>query len=1038
MSTKDVLPYQNDVIDLGPLYGDEEAVLNDAKVSGSDCAEWRALLARPMTFLCPEKLNGGAAQKQWKNTSEMAFRWFFEKIRKGSLSQHLVRKKKGYFPVVFGAAAIGEGFTSRTAKGMKTVEMIGLDMDSGDSYEAALERVAQLGLACVAYTSFNDGATSTYLSKDAVQRVLKLDRTPTEADVRDYLRNKLQEHILKTVELVGVEHREEGVQLVLSHAPLEKFRLLFPLSEPLSLTNIRSRHQEGLKVFAGKAKGLAELVGVEPDKACFDVSRAFYMPSHPRGKKGKLNILRGRPVQFGELKDVVSERHRAFGKGGGKKAEGEVAGMSADRWAVKYAKLFAVEDLIQSEASDKVRTVKGGLTVVECPYDELHGNAGDPEDSACHVADADGHDGFQWRCKHNSCAEFDRIQMLQKAIADDWFDPEVLREGLYYLDIEEEGRDSDDKEPEPCEVVSFEERYEPVKKWLPNSFDMKPTGVWTKGGDEEYWIVQRFDVIGRSSNVSRDAGAGVIIAFENENGVLIETTLKRSELVKDTGSNVIEFLADAGMHMSLNRKAREQTLNLFREIRPTRLVPILLRSGWVSDRGGQLVGFMCPTGEYIGAEVAQVAPYRLEASACVADPEPMGTLTGWKDAAKAAFSDIDGQSANAHWVLAFCGAFAGPLLALSDMEGCGFNLSGDSSLGKTLALRFAASAWATPKDKKGVFSGMSGTTNSIELVAARSSETVYAMDEIGRMQRPDELGPILFNLSSGSGKSRMKGRDSSAGLAEESDFRVFVICSNERSLRTTIVGAGGDYKTGLSTRFPDIDVTGGRRVSSEVIKELEKVQTNFGHAGPAFVRFLLKEGWHQNGGQIRDQIEAAAKGLANPEKPAQLRAAKVFGLLQVAGNLAVEGGLLPDKGVIARAVKEGWEAFLGSDEGKATEGEVSLIDGFRSWLSLHFYKVLIDADAREEHRGPNAIGWFTDDLIVLADHALRDIKSMGLSGTKKGLLKALNAEGVLIQSGKNNAHNHLPAGIAGGEVKNYRIDRKKLGLQDIEKGRPLI
>ena len=64
-------------------------------------------------------------------------------------------------------------------------------------------------------------------------------------------------------------------------------------------------------------------------------------------------------------------------------------------------------------------------------------------------------------------------------------------------------------------------------------------------------------------------------------------------------------------------------------------------------------------------------------------------------------------------------------------------------------------------------------------------------------------------------------------MADTAEFRTFVLITHEHSLKSTIQGAGGDYKAGLSVRFPDVDVTENVTVSEDVLGELDKA-TNKG------------------------------------------------------------------------------------------------------------------------------------------------------------------------------------------------------------------
>lgn len=1045
--------------DTDPLLGNADAELNSARVSGPDSTEWQALLDRPMTFLLPKNKNKDARQTDWKNSPAVPFRAWLVGGPAGRLTQHAVRKAKGYFPIVFGAAA-GVGYVRRTANGMKTVEMIGIDVDSGDDYTVALDRVEAEGLACVAYTSFRDGAKISKVKRDTVLRALKLDRDPTTAELQSYLAPKLRPEILETIEITGQDHDEDGVQIVYSHAPLWKYRLLFPLTEALPIRSLGVSQRAQQERYARLVRGLAHKLGLLADEACFDVSRVFYMPSHPEEGDFALDVIRGRGLTLADMPEMEKGGPKnAFEKAGaGAETDGrEIAGMSAKAWAAKYAKRLRIADLITLNAPERVREDKGSLLVVECPFDEWHSNAGDPVDGGCHVQDTDGDTGFVWKCKHNSCSDHDRLDMLHKAIADGWFDESCLVSDAYLEPlsdaerVEEEaakpkgkrrkakpatGHDYEEPEPEPEDA-----RFEPRKDWLPSGYKVSGGTIRGPGAtDEDIPLCQVFNVIGRASNVAGDSDAGRIISFVNENGVEVEATLFMADLIKDGGGGVLEMLAKRGMHLYITRKSREPILNLFRQIHPQRHVPTVPRPGWVRDRGGVIVGYLCPTGEYISA-TEDGQPYRLASAATVTDCAPAGTLDGWKDAVRAAFENVDSATPpNFFWIVGACAGFAGPLMLLADVTGCGMNFSGEAARGKSTALLLDATAWATPYPSRGVFNAANMTANAVEVIASRASEAGGCVDDLAAMQRPQDLSHILYGVSAGAGKARMAGTTAAAGMGETAEFRAFLLLSSERALKDTITAAGVEYRAGLSRRYPDVNVTAGARVSADVMTKIESIQRNYGHAGPAFVRWLIAQDLHKNGSDLRKRIGAAADVLAGAKAiPAQREAAKVFALVQIAGELACEANLLPDADKVRAAILTAWQTFKGSDEGKATEGEASMLDGFRSWFAGANGVYLTDASDPDARIYRERWGWTTDSHIILIADKI-DMRAMGLSGTVDGLLKALNDEGALVMYGRNRKWITLPPECGGGKVTNIRIDRDKLGMPPPDRfgGQPVV
>ncbi|UWQ17074.1 DUF927 domain-containing protein [Jannaschia sp. M317] len=571
------------------------------------------------------------------------------------------------------------------------------------------------------------------------------------------------------------------------------------------------------------------------------------------------------------------------------------------------------------------------------------------------------------------------------------------------------------------------DRFEDPQEWMAFGYKIKRDTIYKEGGKDvpDIAVCQRIEVVGRSSNLDGTAGTGRIIQFENENGETVELTLARSELYKDGGGDTIARLSDAGMQLFIGgKKSRDDLLNLLRQITPQRRIPTLPTPGWTRDRMGLITGFMLPTGKYICAVEGQVT--RLHDLASFKDKHAAGTLEGSKMAANAAL-----QSPNFYWTFGICAGFVGPIQTLAGLPSCGFNLSGDSSLGKTLAEVIAAMVWGNPHTGKGGFHGMNTTTNAIEDLAVRSSGTVLCLDEIGQMKSVQDLSSILFGLGAGAGKSRKSG--AGLGLVETAEYQVFAILSNEHSLRNTVEGAGGKYKTGLSVRFPDVDVTGGVKVSGEVLAQLEHAKTNFGHMGPLFVQYLIDDGWINRPEELKRKVAGVVDELAGDDAPATKRAAQVFALACVAGELAADAGLISDKAAVKAAVSEAFTRFKGSAEGQVTKGPEAMLDGLRSYIARNMRRTIVPASDASDPGYRDIVGWYTDDQIILDKNAVSDVAVLGLRGTLPAMLDALAGVGALQKSGKTRYHNMLPAeveleGTGDKHVRNYRISRAALGI----------
>ncbi len=1032
---------------LKPASDDAPEYYNDAELLGNETPAYVALLSEPATFLIGEmwgaKDRRNTQDGKWKPVTATWRDWISGtgevidsksravKSAAWGFSRHPIGQHKEGPCIVLGSS-IGR---ARKAKAMETMYAIGIDIDSGVTLAEVLDKVEASGLFCVVYTTFSHGKEGLKLKHDEVIRKLKIKPADLNLEaVKNYLRNhknRYEDNFIDSVQIVHEKRQEkDGVVIELKPPPLEKMRLVFPLAAPVKIIDLAETQGEALAVWESKITGLAaKLLGVPFDTSCTDPSRLFFTARHPKDAADwYCAIVRGDPIKFEDVPTadkaayVNNRTPNSFEVASGAHHHAPAcytpSGRSLNDWHRQAKDRFSMADLVEDLCSDRIRVAGGeaqGHVHIECPFEHEHSSEGGTATMVVNAIDSPT-DYWTWYCHHDACQGRHKLEFLAEALRQDWFpESELFGDSVYML--------AGDDEPEEPPAVD-ESRFEPINDWLPSRYKIRGGTIYGPGSDDDDMpLCQAFNVVGRASNLAGSAGAGRIIAFENENGVEVELTLSMAELNRDGGGDVISALSDAGMRLYMTgTKSKTAILNLLRQIEPQRHIPTVPRPGWVQDNGGVVVGYLCPTGEYIPAGGGM--PYRLATAATAKDRTAAGTLEGWQDAANAAMAPIGDLPPNFFWVSTLAAAFAGPLLGLVGQSSCGFNLSGESSRGKTLALKLGSAAWATPKEKRGVLYSLNATTNAMEDLATIGTESFLALDEIGAMANPKELPAILFGLSTGSGKSRKAGRG--AGLAEDAEFRTFAVLTNEHPLRAVVTDAGGDYKTGLSVRFADLDVTGGARVSAETLARMEKAFSNYGHAGPAFVRWLVAEGWHKRTNDLKARIADTASELAKDGTPAQVRAAQVFGIAQVAGELACDAGILAGKDVIRAAVATAWETFRDSAEGKATEGEASQLDSFRAWIVRNLDSRIVSV-GDDAPRFRDLAGWYDHSQIVIIADAL-NVREMGLNGTAAGLLKALNEIGALVRSGKNNAHNKLPGECGGGAVRNYRIDRAKLGL----------
>jgi putative DNA primase/helicase len=267
-----------------------------------------------------------------------------------------------------------------------------------------------------------------------------------------------------------------------------------------------------------------------------------------------------------------------------------------------------------------------------------------------------------------------------------------------------------------------------------------------------------------------------------------------------------------------------------------------------------------------------------------------GKFDDWK--AQVAALCID----NFYLQLALSCAFTGPLLELLNIPGLGFHYFGDSTLGKSTALAIAASVWGPER----FMLSWRNTINGLEGQAVRRSSTLIPIDESHQVD-PKTLGQAVYMLLNGIGKGRM---DKSINAREIDHWRVCVLSSGERSIETHQTAAKIDHKVGQMVRMIDVPVVNGqyglftdihgRKNGAEFSDALrEAAGRNYGHAGIRFITELINR---YQGLNLPVRLDSALQGFEKIDGPLgaqDRRVARSFALAAVAGELAIEWGILP-------------------------------------------------------------------------------------------------------------------------------------------------
>ena len=445
------------------------------------------------------------------------------------------------------------------------------------------------------------------------------------------------------------------------------------------------------------------------------------------------------------------------------------------------------------------------------------------------------------------------------------------------------------------------------------------TGSGKKERTKIMWLSAPFEIVGRVRDPKSESWAWLLCWKDGDNREH-EYAVLDSVLHGDV-SALCATLATRGLKIATgpNRTFLTQYLNTRKDGDRVTIVP---RTGWHAVDGKKV--FALP-GEGIGIDGRIILAAEVTASHYASS----GTLEEWKDSV-AKLAQAHGRAR-----FAIACAFVSPLLMLIGADGGGINLKGPSSIGKTTLLTAAASVWGRG-DERGFIRTWRGTGNGIEAAATQFSDTFLPLDEIG-VASTHEVGNVIYSIAGGVGKQRAN-RDGSAKLPNT--WRIFILSTGEISIADKIREGGKRPRAGQEIRILDFNGDAGKGLGvfdtgedpEQLARNLRQASITFyGTAGPAFIRAIIAK--------VDDVATIAQESLdtfreqvaANVQSGQVLRAANRIGLVAVAGELAIQLGVLrwPTGSVneAAADVFRNWHAERGGSDPAEVRAAIEQIRG---------------------------------------------------------------------------------------------------------------
>lgn len=338
------------------------------------------------------------------------------------------------------------------------------------------------------------------------------------------------------------------------------------------------------------------------------------------------------------------------------------------------------------------------------------------------------------------------------------------------------------------------------------------------------------------------------------------------------------------MSMGLKLYAKQEALlALLKAAEPSPHYLLVRESGWCANR--EYVLGSTKVTSVTEEPIYSVAPDRTEY-------EVSGTVAEWNE-------HVGRYCRQNSRLLLFLGAtLAAPLLRLLHMGSAGFHLVGPSSVGKTTAMKVAASMVGFPAD---MILMWRTTSNALEVIAAGRNDGVLLLDELA-MCPADEVDGVAYMLGNGMGKQRM-GR--SGALREVKRWCVMALSTGEITPEQHLASAGKRWRAGMEMRLASLLAApeGGHGLFEQLHDKATGVElsTHLGHATAryygavfrAWVEFIATSAADAEFMvQLERRVEATKAVLYQGNEGQIHRAAKVFALIQVALEMAIGAGIL--------------------------------------------------------------------------------------------------------------------------------------------------
>lgn len=461
------------------------------------------------------------------------------------------------------------------------------------------------------------------------------------------------------------------------------------------------------------------------------------------------------------------------------------------------------------------------------------------------------------------------------------------------------------------------------------------------------------------------------------------------------------------------KKFRDLSHYLLQTVPPRKKIHCSLQTGWHGRRA-----YVLPD-QVIGPEADQVVFQSNQAA--YEEFSTAGNLPAWREGVASM------ATGNPMLALGLSCAFVGPLLALTNSEGGGIHMVGDSSSGKSTIARAASSVWGGKEYRR----SWRTTANGLEAAAALFNDGFLVLDEISECD-PKDVGEIAYSLGNGYGKQRANRYGAARPVAR---WLCFPLSNGERTIGTAIKEGGGRVKAGQSMRLLDLPTkrqhgvwdhlhgfSHGAALSDHISSEALE---NYGHAGRAFLERLTydDQDFCARLSEMKAHTGFRAEGAEGQEK----RAAGRFALIALAGELATEYGITGwPPGAATEAAIIGYQTWR-AQRGQGNEEKHQIFNALLDFIERHGDSRFSDMDKKDSGQTiRDRAGYWRDENDVRTYYLNKNGMREALHESDFNLALDVLEQNSVIPPGNSRGERAKAVRVHGKSTKLYRVDFERL------------